>query len=363
MKKILVVEDEKEVQLTIVEILRNSGYEVIPVSDGKEAIEFLQKETPDAIVSDIMMPEVNGYDVLNYFQKSQSSWMVPFIFLSAKSDELDIRRGMYGGADDYLTKPFRAKELLNSIETQLIKKERVIKKYKELFYNISSHIPHELKTPLIPILGYSELIRDSLKSFSNAEVMEMLDRIIHSGKRLNKTVNKFLRYADTELKLSEKDFSKEYAANAPSVDTYLISRYCKSRSEEYERVDDLTVNVHYALIRIHERDLQYIIEELLDNALKFSLKGSKIIVEGKPSTDKYIITVMDHGKGMTHEQMTKIYPLNQPENEMYQQAENGLGLVTVRKLMYLYNGKFELDSKINEFTKCTISLPLISEEQ
>lgn len=128
MKNILFIEDEKEVRETVVELLENAGYNVITVENGEQALEILEKEIPDLLIADIMMPKMDGYQLLDYFYKLPDSPKAPFIFLSGKSDSSDIRIGMNKGADDYITKPFRAKDILQSIETQLKKRQRLLGK-------------------------------------------------------------------------------------------------------------------------------------------------------------------------------------------------------------------------------------------
>ncbi len=128
MKKILVIEDNAEVRDNISEILELSDYKVITAENGKKGVELALKEIPDLIVCDIMMPELDGYGVLHLLNKHIETYGIPFIFLTAKSEKTDLRKGMEMGADDYLTKPFDGIELLNAIEIRL-KKADSIKKH------------------------------------------------------------------------------------------------------------------------------------------------------------------------------------------------------------------------------------------
>ncbi len=110
------------------EILSLASYEVITAVNGKEGAEAAQKVLPDLIVCDIMMPELDGYGVLHILSKRPETASIPFIFLTAKAEKQDMRKGMNLGADDYLTKPFDDTELLNAIEVRL-KKHELYKKY------------------------------------------------------------------------------------------------------------------------------------------------------------------------------------------------------------------------------------------
>ena len=129
MKKILLIEDNTEIRENTEEILTLANYEVLSAENGKIGVDLAQREKPDLIVCDIMMPELDGYGVLHILSKKQETANIPFIFLTAKTEKTDIRKGMLLGADDYLTKPFDDTELLNTIETRLRKYELRIKGY------------------------------------------------------------------------------------------------------------------------------------------------------------------------------------------------------------------------------------------
>lgn len=121
MKKILLIEDNPEVRENTSEILSLANYTVVIAQNGKQGVELASTEKPDLIICDIMMPELDGYGVLHILSKKAETARIPFIFLTAKTEKTDIRKGMTLGADDYLTKPFDDTDLLNAIETRLRK--------------------------------------------------------------------------------------------------------------------------------------------------------------------------------------------------------------------------------------------------
>jgi CRP/FNR family cyclic AMP-dependent transcriptional regulator len=127
MKTLLLIEDNEEVRENTAEILELAMYNVIKAADGKEGIEKALEEKPDLIICDIMMPVLDGYGVLHALEKNEEIKNTPFIFLTAKTERSDFRKGMELGADDYISKPFDATELLNSIDRRL-KKIEVLKK-------------------------------------------------------------------------------------------------------------------------------------------------------------------------------------------------------------------------------------------
>lgn len=127
MKKIVLIEDNKDMRENIAEILELSNYKVFPAPNGKKGVELVQKEKPDLIICDIMMPVLDGYGVLHILSKSEETASIPFIFLTAKAERSELRKGMEMGADDYVTKPFDDIELLNAIESRLRKAEAMKK--------------------------------------------------------------------------------------------------------------------------------------------------------------------------------------------------------------------------------------------
>lgn len=131
-KTILIIEDNDDIRESSVEILELADYEVLQASNGKVGVDLAQRHLPDMILCDIMMPELDGYGVLYLLSKNPETSNIPFIFLTAKAERADMRKGMEMGADDYLTKPFDDMELLNTIESRFQKREK-----QEAFYSKS----------------------------------------------------------------------------------------------------------------------------------------------------------------------------------------------------------------------------------
>lgn len=121
MTKILLVEDNNEIRENTAEILELAGYKIVMAANGKEGFEMAVKEVPDLIICDIMMPVLDGYGLLHLVNKNEILKSIPFIFLTAKTERIDFRKGMEMGADDYITKPFTDLELLNAIESRMKK--------------------------------------------------------------------------------------------------------------------------------------------------------------------------------------------------------------------------------------------------
>lgn len=126
-RTVLLIEDNQDIRESTAEILELADFTVYTAENGKKGVELAQTQTPDIILCDIMMPELDGYGVLYLLSKNESTADIPFIFLTAKAERTDMRKGMEMGADDYLTKPFDDMELMNAIESRLQKRERALK--------------------------------------------------------------------------------------------------------------------------------------------------------------------------------------------------------------------------------------------
>jgi CheY-like chemotaxis protein len=153
MKSILVIDDNVDIRENTAEILELAGYKTFVAENGKKGVETAQKEKPDIIVCDIMMPELDGYGVLHLLKKNPQTENIPFVFLTAKTERSDFRKGMEMGADDFITKPFEEIELLSAIETRLKKSAVLDHKYPPSREGINQFIKDVKDTGLIKQLA------------------------------------------------------------------------------------------------------------------------------------------------------------------------------------------------------------------
>lgn len=145
MKKILLIEDDAVLRENTAELLELSNYNVFTASDGKKGVASAMENLPDIVVCDIMMPELDGYGVLENLSKNATTKYIPFIFLSAKTERKDVRKGMDLGADDYITKPFSEEELVSAIESR-IAKAAILKEERENLVQGNLDDDSELRT-------------------------------------------------------------------------------------------------------------------------------------------------------------------------------------------------------------------------
>lgn len=171
MKKILLIEDSDDVRNNTAEILELANYKVACAEDGKKGLEMALADTPDLIVCDVMMPVLDGYGVLHALHKNARTMNIPFIFLTAKTERSDLRKGMEIGADDYITKPFTGTELLNAVDGRLKKTESL----KTEFASVSAKKTYSAKN--------AEMILAELTSDRNVNKYKKKQVIYSEGNR------------------------------------------------------------------------------------------------------------------------------------------------------------------------------------
>jgi CRP-like cAMP-binding protein/CheY-like chemotaxis protein len=152
-KTILVIDDNNDLRENTAEILDLAGYKTLTAENGKRGVEVATREKPDVIVCDIMMPELDGYGVLHLLRKNADTQNIPFIFLTAKTERSDFRKGMEMGADDYVTKPFEDIELLNAIEVRLKKAEVLQQNYASTPQGLTQFVKDVKDTGLLKHLS------------------------------------------------------------------------------------------------------------------------------------------------------------------------------------------------------------------
>lgn len=356
MNKVMIIEDETIVLDNLQELFETCGYQAIPARNGKEALSALQTVIPDIIVSDISMPGIDGYELLEKLQAEKTTSRIPFIFLTAKTTPGEIRKGMNHGADDYITKPYDARELIKAVEKRLEKRQIIEDEMDELRNNITKYLPHELRTPLVAISGYSEMILEEYYSLSPDEVLEMVAKIRAGNTRLHKTIEKFIFYSELVLLGQDvkglQETKQEITDDAHEVVEEIIIR----RSGECSRRKDLSYRLEPCCLGISEIYFRHLIEEVIENAFRFSYDGDPVEVTGRNEDEYYSVTIKDGGRGLSSEKIGKINAFVQFDRDEYQQSGNGLGLVIAKKILGIFEGRFSISSKIAAYTEVKLMI-------
>ncbi|MBA4318872.1 MAG: hybrid sensor histidine kinase/response regulator [Flavobacterium sp.] len=359
-KKILVLEDDFNILNNVVELLESEKYEVCSVSNGREGLDILKSYKPDIILCDIMMPHINGIEFYKQVKTNYDTKLIPFIFLTAKTDLTSIREGLSLGADDYITKPFLAEDLLKTIQIRLTRQSEFNDQFESLVKNINMYIPHEMRTPLVAIIGFSRLILADLATIEKSEIKEMTERILWSAHRLNNRIEKFISYSD--LNLSINNSFNDPNSRISNFNDDLFSKMISGHYSICDRISSIKLSFEPVSLRISEWHLERLLREVVENAVKFSANNSEIIVNGAVKGQDYFITIKDSGIGLNNEEIEKIGIFQQFSREVYSQDGNGLGLAIAKRIVDMNNGEIVIESKKNNYTIVKIKLPICMDE-
>lgn len=354
-KKILIVDDEQNLRETITELLIENNYNARSTANGQEALKILDEWIPDLIISDIMMPIMDGYAFHEIIKKSENLNHIPFLFLSAKNDSDEMEKCALLGVDHFLSKPFKIKDLINMIEIKIERFQKIKNRFSNNV-NLSNSIffDHEINTPLHGILGSIEILINHKENLEENETDTFYNAIKTSGNRLNRTLKNSILYEN--LNNNKLDF-----INDSNTD---ISNEILRIKDEISSIDKnqekrILFDIDESYVNIKQEYLHFILFELLDNALKFSEINKKIIVSGKKfNSEFYELTIQDYGIGFTESQLKEINAYKQFDRTKMEQQGLGLGLYMSKVFTEKTNGSFSIISEKNVGTTITIHLPL-----
>ena len=362
-KLILIVEDDPAVQEGIADILEVAGYEVLTADNGQKALDMLQKQQPDLIVSDIMMPQMNGYDFYEAVHGNPEWVTIPFIFLTAKGAKEDIRLGKQLGADDYLVKPFEREDLLIAVEAKLKRLEEVQRPALEraeqleeqltrserlaLVGQLAAEFAHEIKSPLSVITMQTALLQRQLGA-EDREIAEDLSRIIKQGKRIGEMAQNLLEYSRRAPLRRERTDIHQVLEETLAFTSYLLSR------------KGITVKCHFdhnlPSLSVDAAQMEQVFLNLIVNATQATAYEGKLTVSTRRAGDEALISFADTGCGIPPENLDKIfepYFTTKPPGE-----GTGLGLYVCRNIITKHHGTIEVESEVGVGTTFTIRLPL-----
>ena len=361
MKKILVIDDEEWLREMVQLALRQKGFEVVQAQNGAVGVEVARKELPDLVLCDVNMERMDGYVTLSALRSEATTASIPFILMTGLADNAGMRHGMELGADDYLPKPFTIDALYAAVDVRLKKVHTIRveaeKKLADLRDNISLMLPHELRTPLNGILGFGEILAADAETLPPSEVAEMGKLIHDSGKRLEHLVENFLIYAQIELLQADPQKASALRKKQTLSSAKLIEEHARNQGKIARREEDLRFDLANIPAPISEEYLAKIVDELVQNAFKFSQTGSTVTVTQTDLPRAVALSVADHGRGFSTDQITKVGAYMQFDRKMQEQQGLGLGLTIAKRLTELHGGTLSIQSKSSDGTIVTVKLP------
>ena len=364
MVHILVIEDEKTIRENIVEILSLNDYDVNSAENGLIGIQSAQAQIPDLILCDIMMDGMDGYEVLENIRRAPQTALIPFIFLTAKSDRTSMRYGMELGADDYISKPFTTDELLSAVQTRITRftdvEENANVQLLETKQQLAHVISHELRTPLTSINMAVQLMSQQLDFLSTENIQDLVETLGNGTNRLNRLVEQISLFVQAQSGFISPEKVKR-ASRPEALWTLVLGAINRSQTFIY-REHNISVNFnpdHNGVELSCFRDLMiHALAEVIANGISYSPDHTQVNVTVQEFEDGIRISVEDSGKGMTEEQVQlALQEFTQIDREKYEQQGMGIGLSLANLIIQSHGGDLNIESQVNVGTRVNIDLP------
>jgi two-component system sensor histidine kinase/response regulator len=360
---ILVLDDNCDLLTNIELILEMEGYQVVSASSGSEALTLLDQTRPDLIISDIMMPEIDGYEFYQLVRQNPELLTVPFIFLTAKGEREDVRFGKRLGVDDYLTKPLEPKDLLIAVEARLRRLREIkagsrqeVERLRDIILRVLSH---ELRTPLTMIKAAVELLVENQIQFYDEEEQELLLLASKGGERLEASIIDVLTVVNIEAGEAKSLFEVEKQEVDLSLCIEDAAAGC-ARQAASRRVNiGVDVPDQLPVVIGHPEQLTDVLSRLLDNAIKFSPQtGGQVVIRARDEDGRVKISVEDEGIGIPRAEIPRIFDIcYQVNRHRYEQQGIGVGLAIARELVEIHGGSIEVESEVGKGSTFTVVLP------
>lgn len=340
---ILVIDDEVS-HFDVIEALFNrQNYQLCYVSSGEDAIVSLDAFKPDLILLDVLMPGISGIEVCRRIKALPKWQSVPIIVVTILDTRATLTSCVSAGADDFLTKPFDSIELRTRVQSMLKIKQQFDE--NETLSRIQTNTVSLLESTL-------DELRSSLASPLPYD--DKLNRIEQSTRRLENLTAKFQIYMELELASTQPLPSQGAESHPLSMAVANINALAK----KYGRSQDLILQVEDINLPLPARYLTTVLNELVDNALKFSSPNTPVTIDSKVFKDFVTLSIRDTGPGMTSEQIASIDDSIQFNRQVYGQGDSGMGLKIVKKIVALVGGQFLITCDDPHGTIVQITLPI-----
>lgn len=363
--KILIVDDVMSNVLLLKVLLTNEKFAIATASNGRQALEQVEKENPDLVLLDVMMPDMSGFEVAQHLKSNPNTADIPIIFLTALNSTADIVKGFQVGANDFISKPFNKEELIIRVTHQIslvAAKRLILSKTEELQRTIAgrdklySVIAHDLRSPMGSIKMVLNMLILNLPSEKiGTEMYELLTMA-------NQTTEDVFSLLDNLLKWTKSQIGK---LNVVYQDVDLV--------EVTDGVIELfSMVASLKKIRIHEMKpekmmvnadidmLKTVVRNLLSNAIKFSKENSEVLVKMEEVDGMAVVSVQDYGCGISEEGQKKLLHTDTHFSTFGTNNEegSGLGLLLCKDFVVKNGGKLWFTSKEGEGSIFSFSIPV-----
>ena len=368
MARVLVADDNADMREYVRRLLA-AEYEVITVPDGEAALAAARKSKPDLVLSDVMMPRIDGFGLLRAIRSDPQLQAIPVILLSARAGEESRVEGLNAGADDYLIKPFSARELVARVESHVkmarlrqetFERERklrdelearakerleqavaerteslreAIAQMEEFSYSVS----HDLRSPVRAMQGYAKALEEDFGHQLDSEGREYLERIIQGSARMERLIHEVLTYSRaSRMEMKLQPVSLEELVRE------IVRQYPELHSESVE----IVLQPNLPIVLGHEPSLGQAVANLLNNAVKFVAPRvrPKVRVYAEQKEGRVVLRVQDNGIGIKPEQQGRLFGMFERIHPDAKYEGTGIGLAIVRKTVERMGGKVGVES-------------------
>lgn len=363
--KILIVDDVMSNVLLLKVLLTNEKFAIATANNGQQALEQVDKEHPDLVLLDVMMPDLSGFEVAQRLKANPDTADIPIIFLTALNSTTDIVKGFQVGANDFISKPFNKEELIIRVTHQisLVAAKRIIlKKTEELQRTIAgrdklySVIAHDLRSPMGSIkMVLNMLILNLPAEKIGDEMYELLTMANQTTEDVFSLLDNLLKWTKSQigsLNVVYQDIDVVEVVDSV-VDIFNIVAGLKKITIREEKPEKLPVNADIDMLKT-------VIRNLLSNAIKFSNEGSEVLVKMEEQGDMVVVSVKDDGCGIDEEGQKKLLHTDTHFSTFGTKNEegSGLGLLLCQDFVVKNGGKLWFTSKKGEGSTFYFSIPL-----
>jgi two-component system, sensor histidine kinase and response regulator len=352
---ILIVDDVPANLKVLGGILKDEGYKIRPVLSGELALQVAEKDKPDLILLDIMMPGMNGYEVSLRLKENSGLKDIPVIFISALNDTNDIVKAFTSGGVDYITKPFQSEEVRARIAThiKISRQNRELQRLnaeKDKFFSI---IAHDLRGPIGAFKQSLELITGKTNLDENKK-NELLEKLKNSAKTTYNLLENLLNWAKSQADKINIEPQIFFLKQLVHENTELLLQLANQKQIS------ITANVDDNCVVIADKDsINLVIRNLLSNAIKFTPNNGAITVIATENGNMVEVTIQDNGVGMKEEVVNHLFLSNSyyTTNGTNNEKGSGLGMVLVKDFTERNGGQIRVESVLNEGSKFIFTVP------
>lgn len=360
---IIVVDDNPLILNVLKSLFSSISYTVYTASNGEEALQLLNSKVIDVIICDVMMPEMDGYDLHEKIRENADLSHIPFVFLTALSEAEEQLQGKEAGADDYIVKPFEPTELLAVVKGK-VKRSKDLKKLSEQRYDayrkrVIHTLSHEFRTPLVAINTGTELLIEQEGKLDMPKVNNLLQAIQRGGQRLERLVSDFMLLQQIEAGIAKRLYeARSKVVNVKTViQKFVEAKKIELAEEGFTLTDRSTCPDLW--VRMYEPQIQDILQRFISNSSKFSANDKSIDVHIFPLGDEVAVEVRDRGIGLDEEKVKEaIDVFGQIDRETLEQQGGGLGLAIANRYAAIHSGRLEFENRQGGGSVVRVVLPV-----